>query len=287
MVVFAGQGDPRQAMELLWRTSMSPGTSGPPGATSTAAPRGGPGPKPGLSVDLIVDTAIAVADAEGMAALSMRAVGERLGCTAMALYTYVPGKAELVELMYDRAHAELPGRHDLTVGWRAAITRWVGEVWEFHLRHPWLLQVSQTRPVLGPHEYAGYEALLRIVRDTGLPARDLRRIAGLLVSFVCGTARTVIEARQAAATTGISDDEWWIARSASLEEVAPDFGARFPTLAWMESEGAFEYAGDPGESYFEGEARETLEAGLTILLDGIEAGMARGDAITGTPPAAP
>jgi AcrR family transcriptional regulator len=283
VVVFAGQGDPRQAMELLWRTSMSPGA---PGATSEAAGHRGPGPRPGLSVDLIVDTAIVVADAEGMAALSMRAVGERLGCTAMALYTYVPGKAELVELMYDRAHAELPGRYDLAAGWRATITRWVGEVWEFHLRHPWLLQVSQTRPVLGPHEYAGYEALLRILRETGLPARDLRRIAGLLISFVGGTVRTVIEARQAAATTGISDDEWWIARSSSLEEVAPDFGARFPTLAWMESQGAFAYAGDEVESYFEGEAQETLEAGLTILLDGIEGTMARGGIPTPTPPGA-
>jgi len=82
----------------------------------------GPGPKPGLSVDAIVDAAIAVADADGTEALSMRTVGQRLGRTAMALYTYVPSKRELLDLMYDRAIAELPGDDDLAAGWRAAAT---------------------------------------------------------------------------------------------------------------------------------------------------------------------
>ena len=100
MVVFAGQGDARRSMALLWRAT------GP-------EPRTGPGPKPGLSVDMIVDAAIAVADEQGMAALSMRAVGERLGRTAMALYPTCPGESELIDLMHDRALAELPTGYDL------------------------------------------------------------------------------------------------------------------------------------------------------------------------------
>jgi hypothetical protein len=59
MPVFAGQGDPARSMALLWRT---------PG------PRTGPGPQPGLSVDAIVATANAVADSDGLAGLSMRAL---------------------------------------------------------------------------------------------------------------------------------------------------------------------------------------------------------------------
>jgi AcrR family transcriptional regulator len=138
-------------MALLWRT------------TGSGNVRTGPGPKPGLSVDVIVDAAIAVADAEGMAALSMRAVGEWLGRTAMALYTYVPSKSEVVDLMYDRALAELPTDYERGAGWRAAVTSWAEDSWAFYLRHPWVLQVSQVRPVLGPNEYVVLETVMRIL----------------------------------------------------------------------------------------------------------------------------
>ncbi|MEU8383550.1 TetR/AcrR family transcriptional regulator [Streptosporangium sp. NPDC048865] len=256
MVVFAGQGDARRSMALLWRTAR-------PG-------EGRPGPKPALSVDLIVDAAIAVADEEGMAALSMRAVGERLGRTAMALYTYVPSKSELVDLMYDRALAELSTRHDLTGGWRAAVTSWAREAWEFYVRHPWVLQVSQARPVLGPNEYVVIEEALRILRETGLGPGRLRYVVGTLFCFVRGAAQTVAESRRAPAETGMSDEEWWYARSALLEEVATDFRERFPTTSWLADEGAYD-SRDETVPYMEQEGRDTFAAGLAILLDGIEA----------------
>jgi AcrR family transcriptional regulator len=64
------------------------------------------GPKPGLTVERIVRAAIEVADAEGLAALSMRRVADQLGVGTMSLYTYVPGKAELIDVMLDAVHAE-------------------------------------------------------------------------------------------------------------------------------------------------------------------------------------
>jgi AcrR family transcriptional regulator len=288
MVVFAGQGDARRSMELLWRGERAAGA------------RTGPGPKPALSVDLIVDTAIALADAEGMAALSMRAVGERLGRTAMALYTYVPSKAELVDLMHDRALAEMPSQYEREPGWRAAVTRWAEDAWRFYLRHPWVLQVSQARPVLGPNEYAAIETLVGILRGTGLPAGVLRRVIGTLSHVVRGSAQAVAEARQAAAVTGVSDEDWWYARSALIQEMAPDFGDRHPGLVWLETEGATPASAagcddvpeeeahggvsyDDGLSYMEREARLTFEAGLAVLLDGVEAATRRA---ADAPPAA-
>ncbi|MFI6512270.1 TetR/AcrR family transcriptional regulator [Streptosporangium sp. NPDC050855] len=260
MTVFAGQGDAHRSMALLWRV--------------TDPPQARPGPKPALSVELIVAAGIAVADDEGMAALSMRAVGERLGRTAMALYTYVPSKSELVELMYDHALAELPTGYDLTAGWRAAVTAWAEDVWEFYLRHPWVLQVSPARPVLGPNEYVMLETVLRALRETGLPAGVLRRVVGALTHFVRGAAQTIAETRRAPAETGVSDDEWWYARSALLQEVAPDFADRFPVLTWMEGEGAYR-SEDETVPYLEQEARETFAAGLAVFLDGIEAAVSR------------
>ncbi|MFE6690885.1 TetR/AcrR family transcriptional regulator [Streptomyces sp. NPDC057743] len=265
MVVFAGQGDPRRSLSLLWRTKDANGR-----ARTTR------GPKPALTVEAIVDAGIAVADAEGMAALSMRTVGERLGRTAMALYTYVPGKSELVDLMYDRVLAELPTDYDLTSGWRSAIAAWAADTWEFSLRHPWVLQVSQARPVLGPNEYASLEALLRVLYATELDPTALRRIVGLLFHFVRGAARTAAESRQAAAATGVTDEDWWQARAGTLTEVVPDFAERFPLLVRLETEGASPPPeADSGESYLEREARMTFEAGLAVVLDGIETTVAR------------
>lgn len=267
MVVYAGQGDARRSMALLWRT----GEAGERGETR-------PGPKPGLSVDVIVDAAIAVADAEGMAALSMRKVGERLGRTGMALYTYVPSKGELLDLMYDRALAELPGEYDLSGGWRPAVTAWAERMRAFYLRHPWMLQVSQARPVLGPNEFAALETLVGILRPTGLPPFRLRGVVALLYDFVRGAARTVTESRQAPSETGVSDEEWWTSRSSLLEEVAPGFAARFPMVRWVESEESGECGDsgddepvDDGEPYLEHRVGQTFRVGLTVLLDGVEA----------------
>src|SRR4029453_1149693 len=113
MVTYAGQGDPRRTMELLW---------GLPLATE-ATPRG---PKPAFTVDDIVAAATDIPDTEGFDAVSMRSVGERLGRSAMALYTYVPSKAELVDLMLDRALRELDVTYDVADGGGAAPRPWLG-----------------------------------------------------------------------------------------------------------------------------------------------------------------
>lgn len=246
-------------MALLWR-------SGEPGEVR-------PGPKPGLSVDVIVDAAITVADEEGMAALSMRKVGERLGRTGMALYTYVPSKGELVDLMYDRALAELPAEYDASAGWRPAVTSWAEHMLAFFLRHPWVLQVSQARPVLGPNEFAMLEGMVAILHGTGLRPRRLRGVVALLFDFVRGAAQTIADSRLAPSATGVSDEEWWLARSSLLEEVAPGFAGRFPMVTWVESEDD-----DRGEDepYFEHRVGETFAVGLMVLLDGIEAAVKTG-----------
>jgi AcrR family transcriptional regulator len=258
VVVYAGQGDVRRTMALLWRH------------VGPADTRTSPGPKPGMTVDEIVDAAIAMADEEGMAAVSMRTVGKRLGRTGMALYTYVPSKSELVDLMYDRSLAELPTEYDLSAGWRAAVTAWAEDYWAFCLRHPWVLQVSQARPVLGPNEYGMLETLVRVLNATGLNAAILRRAVGTLVNFVRGTAQTIAESRQALDATGVSEDDWWYARSGALLEIVPDFADRFPLVVRLETDGA---SPQPARdvSYLEYEATLTFKAGLEILLDGIEA----------------
>ncbi|WP_049572450.1 TetR/AcrR family transcriptional regulator [Nocardiopsis sp. SBT366] len=268
MVVYAGQGDPRRSMQLLWRDH-------------EPAERTGPGPRAQLSVNLVVETAIEVADTEGMQALSMRAVGERLGRTAMSLYTYVASKNELIDLMYDHSFAELVrewesggaapmlgGDTDRT-DWRAEVLAWSGHLWNFYLRHPWTLEISQARPVLGPNEYRLFEELATVLHRTGLPAKAISNTYGSILNLARGMVRTAAEARQAEAVTGQPEDQWWFARSAQLEEVSDDFSERFPTLTLMTEEGAFAND-DPSEPYLEQEAWESFQFGLDALLDGVQ-----------------
>ena len=104
---YSGGGDPERSIELLW------GLREPPGR----------GPKPRLTVAKITRSAIELADTEGLTALSMRRVAERLGVSTMSLYTYVPGKAELIDLMLDTVYGETARPDDPPASWRAGSSR--------------------------------------------------------------------------------------------------------------------------------------------------------------------
>jgi AcrR family transcriptional regulator len=261
MVTYAGQGDPRRTMELLW---------GLPLATE-ATPRG---PKPAFTVDDIVAAAADIADTEGFDAVSMRSVGERLGRSAMALYTYVPSKAELVDLMLDRALRELDVTYDLSDGWRPAARRWALDAWAFYLRHPWVHQISSARPVLGPGTYVSMERPAEIFASTGLRGADVLKIVGTVSGFVIGMTRQISELREASRAVGQSELDWWTQQSELMAELVPDVNARFPRLAAADAEGAFDFEHEP-EHYLEQEARNGFEFGLERLLDGIEAYLSR------------
>src|SRR5215207_5882666 len=81
----AGRGDPIKSLKLLWE--------------GIAKPKRGPRPKVELRV--LVTAAIEIADAEGLGAVSTRRVAETVGISPMSFYTYIPGKAELLDLMLD------------------------------------------------------------------------------------------------------------------------------------------------------------------------------------------
>ncbi len=244
---FTGTGDPARSMALLWR---------PP---SSSVRR--PGPRSMLDVDRIVAVAVRLADVEGLAALSMRRVAAELGVAAMTLYTHVPGKGELVDLMLDAVLGELyPDEQVVTSGaWRARLKTLAQANWDFFLRHPWALHVATARPPLGPGLMRKYELELRAVDGLGLSEVQMDLLVTLVNGFVRGTVSGVQEKADAERVTGISENQWW---AATEPYVARVFDAeRFPTAARVgpvagEELGAF----DPERSF---------EFGLERLLDGI------------------
>ncbi|WP_137724478.1 TetR/AcrR family transcriptional regulator [Prescottella subtropica] len=140
-----------------------------------------------LTLDAIVDAATALADERGTAAVPLRAVGDRLGCTAMALYTYVTGKDDLLAVMFDAAHDGLAAPPPMSV------TEWAGRLLDRYVAHPWMLDLVHGRPGVGPHQQAVLDALLAILLPGGLDRRDVAAIASAVFTLTAAAARTTVD----------------------------------------------------------------------------------------------
>ena len=244
---YSGSGDPKRTMALLWGIGKKPTR----------------GPKPGLSVGRIVDAAIEVADAEGLAALSMRRVADRLGIGTMSLYTYVPGKAELIDIMLDTVLGEVVESGDVDLRWRAGLERIARENWALYHRHPWMLQVAvMSRPPLGPNVISKYDRELRAVDGIGLTEVEMDSVLILVLEHVQGAARRSVEMAEGQKRTGKTDEEWWLANEPLLEEVFdPDL---YPTASRVGQAAADAYGSAYNPEY-------AFEFGLQRILDGVEA----------------
>lgn len=215
------------------------------------------GPKQGLTIASIVKAAIALADADGLAALSMRKVAERLGVGAMTLYTYVPGKDELIVLMIDAVLAERPDRRDAEGDWRAKLELVAHDNWDLCHRHMWLVDAGSERNPIGPNAMDVYEAELSAVAGIGLTPGEMVSIISLLSGYVGGAVRSAVQVIREERRTGLTRDQWW-EKASPLFDKFIDY-ERYPTVM---STGEAESHGDG--------PREVFEFGLQRVLDGIE-----------------
>ncbi|GAA2611070.1 TetR/AcrR family transcriptional regulator [Actinomadura fulvescens] len=241
---YSGTGDPKRSLELLWGVQERPRR----------------GPKPKLTVERIVTTAIDLADAAGLDALSMRRIAEELGVAPMSIYTYVPSKAELIDVMMDRALGELVPPDDVPGGWRAKLAHVARQNWDLYHRHAWLLEISASRPPMGPNLIGKYEYELRAVDGLGLTDVEMDSVISLVTGHAQSSARVSVNAAQAERRTGMTDVEWWEATAPVLDEVLqPDaypLGSRVGTAASQA------YGGAIGPEH-------AFEFGLERILDGI------------------
>jgi AcrR family transcriptional regulator len=246
VIEYTGSGDPARSLALLWRTYERPN-------------RGG---RSGLNVDRIVSAAIEIADADGLAALSMRRVAEHLGVGTMSLYTHVPGKGELIDVMLDTVIGEVDMPDDLPEGWRARLEAIARANWALYHRHPWILQVATGRPPLGPNVIAKYDYELRAVEGIGLDDVEMDSVVTLVLGHAEGAARRALEASQAERRTGVTDEQWWSASAPILSRVFD--ASRYPI--------AVRVGAAAGEAYGAAfDAEHAFEFGLQRLLDGIAA----------------
>jgi len=241
-----GAGDPARTLQLLWR---DPAT----------APRHGP--RQGLTIDQVIDAATALADADGLDAVTMRRVATSLGVVPMTLYTYVPGKAELLDLMLDAAYQRMPRADTAGRPWRQRVAAVAAENRALFEAHPWAAAVSTVRPPLGPGLMAKYEHELSALDGLGLDDVEMDAALTYLLTFVQAWARAAADAQAARQDTATDDEQWWAAHAPLLQRVldasAYPLAVRVGTAAGTAHRAAY----SPGHAY---------DFGLHAILDGFE-----------------
>lgn len=240
----APPSDPARLVSLLWA------------AAPTAPSRGRPSR---LDLGRIVEAAIGLADADGLAGLTMRDVAQALRASPMALYTHVPARSDLLVLMLDRCCATMPRREPEAGGWRARVEAVARDHRDLILRHPWIAELPATRPPPGPGQAAKYDRDLAALDGLGLEPVDLDRILASLLDLASGSARQAVAARREREGSGLTDAAWWAAHAPYLEQAFDP--ERFPLAARI---GAAAMA--TGAAY---DPEATFEQGLSLMLDGL------------------
>jgi AcrR family transcriptional regulator len=211
------------------------------------------GPRPSLDFDRIVTAAIEIADTDGLAGVRMSSVASHLGVATMTLYRYVGSKEELVTAMVDAAAppppALAPGR-----AWRDYLSEWTRANRDFYLVRPWLLQVPQIAPPIGPRGLLWLDRVIAALDGTGLSSGERINIAATLSGYAMSQA--------ALASQMNSEVEGPGEYAAILAGVLDP--RTHPALAAAVGEGAF---GDASEWIDDAD----FTFGLRLLLDGVEA----------------
>jgi AcrR family transcriptional regulator len=234
-----GGADMTRSIELLWGPQERPSR----------------GPKPGLSRERIAQAAIELADAEGLAAVSMQRVAAGFGFTTMSLYRYVPGKTELIALMVDTAVGEPPDLSAIPGGWRPKLAEWARLTWHAFQRHPWFMEAAMGT-VMGPQQLGWLEKAVAAMAGTGLAGREVLEA----VLTVNGHVRSIAPfagAPPASEGPELGGTEW----VGAVQIVIEHNRERFPALYEVVTGGGFASAGD----------EDPLEFGLQRILDGIDA----------------
>lgn len=233
------------------------------------------GPRPRQTIQGIGAAAVTLADGQGLAAVSMKAVAEALGMTPMSLYRYLDAKEDLYEVMLDQAYGPpvppVPPA-ELADGpvWRARLAGWAHALATVLLAHPWIVEVPMSSPPTTPNVLGWTDLGVAALSGTGLDGQQ--RLSSLLLvdGFVRQHVRLALQLGIAPSSTGddeerVTGGDMYALRLAQLVDPA-----RLPHLAAASS--ALE---DDGDFY-----TEELEFGLGVVLDGVAALIGRTEAAT-------
>jgi len=215
--------------------------------------------RPLLSREQIIRVALALADAEGIDAISFRRIAAQLDVSAMALYRYVERKEDVLDLMIDTVYGEVPvSPQQDPRDWRSHLQEIAVQKRAMMLRHPWLVSLMGHRAVLGPNALKQNDYLLGVMSQPGFDMTTSVSLLTMFNAYIVGFALGEIGEAEAQRRTGQSKQEWQQQVGPYVQEQVIASG-RYPNLA---------------RSIVEGEERppdEVFLFGLTRLLEAMAA----------------
>ncbi|UKY53081.1 TetR/AcrR family transcriptional regulator [Streptomyces inhibens] len=222
--------------------------------------------QPALSREQIVSEAVALLDAEGLEALSMRKLGTRMGAGATSLYRHVANKDELIELVVDEVYGELEvPEADAPEGWRAAVGASAHSLRAMALRHPWVASVLGQVGLahLGPNLMNMSDRMLALFRAAGFDGGEADQAMKTVIAYVIGTATSEAAYLSLLARSGQDERDWLESLRPASEQAMQDH----PRLR----EGQSARQGKDPRTVRE----ENFDYGLQRVLDGLAARLDR------------
>lgn len=219
-------------------------------------------PEP-LSRDRIVRAAIAIADAEGLASVSLRKVAAALDAGPMRLYGYMSTKEELLELMVDAVYGGMASADPVRGDWRKALRSMAHRTRRAAKEHRWFIDLLGGRLHLGPNALAHLEASLAALSDTpGFEDIDaVLQAVGTVNAYVIGAIRGEASELRAERESGMDKTQWQNASFPYLHRMLAT--GRFPTLAKVIEDATHR------------SSEVVFDNGLDCVLDGIAARLTR------------
>jgi AcrR family transcriptional regulator len=207
-------------------------------------------PRIPLSKERVLRAAVALADKDGMDALSMRRLADDLGVKAMSLYNHVANKDDLLDGIVDAVYGEIeiPGPE---VEWKTQIRGLAVSAHEVFLEHPWAAGL-QTHRRPGPSRLRYGDALLGFLRNAGFSKNLTYHAYHIIESYILGFTAMVLSYRSV-------DMEQFDDVAASF--MRGDFLAELPHFSEHVQQ---HMEPDPGQ-----EETDAYELGLDLLLDGL------------------
>ncbi|WP_030057448.1 MULTISPECIES: TetR/AcrR family transcriptional regulator [Streptomyces] len=219
--------------------------------------RPAPAPRTTLTPQRIAEAAVAIADTEGLDAVTMRRLAGALGVAPMAAYRYVSGKDELIELMVDFVYGLLP-LDEPADGWRAAMRSLAVHLRAMNLAHPWTVRAA-TAGALSPNQLAVPEHAFAVLSEHGLDADTTMAVFRTVTGYVHGSVAAEVALETMRREHGWSDGDQTRAGLA-------------PRMSWLMSTGRYpSYQRYLGEATRKDDPDWQFQTGLDCVLDGIAA----------------
>lgn len=207
-------------------------------------------PRGRLSRGQVLEAAMAIADAEGIGALTMRRIGERLGAEAMSLYRHARDKDDILDGLVDLVYAEIEVPRRGT-DWKGAMRRRAISARDALSRHPWAIALMESRTHPGPANLRHHDAVLGVLGEAGFSSATATHAYNLLDSYIYGFAL------QEKSLPFGSAEELAAMGEDFLRQIPPDEYPHLARVARELLEARFDYA-------------KEFEVGLELILDGIE-----------------